>query len=460
MKTLNVLREEFDSNLLYIEEDLLLKYARDETPGDYHFVPDFVFLPRNSREIVRLVKVAKKERIPIVPRGGGTSRCGGSLAVQGGVVLSLERMQKIIDIDERNLILEIQPGCITGNINGFLSEYNLFYPPDPASIDSCSIGGNVATNAGGPRCLRYGLTRNYVQGIEVILPDGSKEFFGGKLEKNATGYSLLNLFIGSEGTLGVITRILLKVIPIPPFSATLLTPFNSLKDATNAASKVLALGLVPSALEFMDEDSVCATIQNSEKKIPFKDKGTFLIALIEENSREDVLRMSEKMGEQFLEYGASDVFIAEEKYQQEKIWDFRRSISEALDHTGTIIPEDIVVPRSNLPIFVTYVKELEKKYDTAIYTFGHIGDGNIHINIIKREEWNDGGEKLITDVFNKVTSLGGRISGEHGIGFTKKRFLHFSRTEKEIELMKGIKRGFDPFNIMNPGKIFDLKGGI
>ncbi len=454
MKIENILREEFDSDLFLTSKDLLEKYARDETPGDYYFLPDVVFLPKNSTEICRFLKIASKEKIPVIPRGGGTSRCGGALAVHGGVILSLEHMGKIKDIDEENLILEIEPGYITGEINNFLEEYNLFYPPDPASIDSCSIGGNVATNAGGPRCLRYGLTRNYVLGIEVILPDGRKEFFGGKVQKNATGYSLMNLLIGSEGTLGVITRIFLKVIPLLPYRATLLAPFDDLNDAAKAAFKVLASGLIPSALEFIDADSVRATLLHTDKKIPLADEGSFLIVEIEEKVKDDVLSMYEKIGERFLEYGASEVFIAEEKYQQEKIWEFRRSISEALDCVGTVIPEDVVVPRSSLPLFVSFVKGLGEKYKTDIYTFGHIGDGNIHIDIIDREEWSDHGEELIKEIFKKVISLGGRISGEHGIGFTKRKYLHFSRTGKEIELMKGIKREFDPFNILNPGKIF------
>ena len=458
MQDLSVLKQEFASDLLRTDGEELEKYAKDETPGDYYFLPEAVFLPNNTNEVKQLLSIASKEKIPVVPRGGGTSRCGGSLAVYGGVILSLEKMQEIIDIDEENLILEIQPGVITENINEFLKEYKFFYPPDPASIDSCSIGGNVSTNAGGPRCLKYGLTRNYVYGIEFVFPDGKKEFLGGKMQKNATGYSLMNLLIGSEGTLGVITRIFLKVLPLFPYSATLLVPFKELKDAAQSAFIALSKGFLPSALEFMDEDSVRATMENTDKSIPIEDAGAFLIVEINEYKKEDIEDMFEKLGKVFLEYGASDVFIAEEPYQQDKIWDFRRSISEALDHIGTVIPEDVVVPRANLPEFVGYVKGLEKKYGTRIYTFGHIGDGNIHINIIERDEWNDRGEPLIREILKKATTLGGKISGEHGIGWTKKKFLQYSRTEREINIMKGIKREFDPFNILNPGKIFDMEG--
>jgi len=454
MKIAETLKREFDPELLVFDDDLLEKYARDETPGDYHFLPDAVFLPKYRDEIIKILEIATKEKIPIIPRGGGTSRCGGSLAVNGGVILSFEKMKEIIDIDEDNLILEIEPGYITGEINDFLKEYKLFYPPDPASIDSCSIGGNVATNAGGPRCLKYGLTRNYVLGFEVVLADGKKEFLGSKTQKNATGYSLMDLIIGSEGTLGVITRILLKVIPLPLFSATILSPFEKLEDAAKASFKVISSGFIPSALEFIDEDSVSATIENTDKKIPLADKGSFLIAEIEEDNKSEVENMFEKIGEKFLQYGALDVFIAEERFQQDKIWDFRRSISEALDRVGTVIPEDVVVPRSTLPIFVSFIKELQNKYNTKIYTFGHIGDGNIHIDIIESKKWNDRGEALIKEIFEKVNSLDGKISGEHGIGYTKKRYLHYSRSYSEIEFMRKIKKEFDPLNILNPGKIF------
>ena len=454
MNIAETLKKEFNQELLLSDKDLLDKYARDETPGDYYFLPDAVFLPKYRDEIIKLLEIATKEKISIIPRGGGTSRCGGSLAVNGGVILSLEKMSEIIDIDEENLILEIEPGYITGEINNFLREYNLFYPPDPASIDSCSIGGNVATNAGGPRCLKYGLTRNYVLGSEIVFADGKKEFLGSKTEKNATGYSLMDLIIGSEGTLGVITRILLKVIPLPLFSATILSPFDNLEDAAKASFKVISSGFIPSALEFIDEDSVNATIENTDKKIPFANKGSFLIAEIEENNKSEVENMFEKIGEKFLEYGALDVFIAEERFQQDKIWDFRRNISEALDRIGTVIPEDVVVPRSTLPIFVSFVKGLQNKYNTNIYTFGHIGDGNIHIDIIESQKWNDGGEALIKEIFEKVNSLGGKISGEHGIGYTKKKYLYYSRSYSEIDFMRKIKKEFDPLNILNPGKIF------
>ncbi len=456
MEKLVQLEKEFEHELL-TDKEKLEKYARDETPGDYYFLPDAAFLPTDTDSISRLLEIDQKAKIPIIPRGGGTSRTAGPLAVNGGVILSLEKMNEIIGFDEKNCILEIQPGVITEELNKFLEQYGFFFPPDPSSVDSCFIGGNVATNAGGARCLLYGLTRDYVRGVEVILPDGSKEFFGGKLKKDATGYSLLNLLIGSEGTLGVITRIFLDVVKLPPYSATLVAPFKSLEDAGISAFNILSSGTIPSAFELIDEDAVKVTIGNLDKKIPSAEEGTLIIAELLENSKEDLEKKFEIIGNEFLENNAVDVLVAEENHQQEKIWDFRRSISEALDLSGTIIPEDISIPRSNIPKFIPEIKKLEKEFNTKIYTFGHIGDGNLHVNILKNEEWKDNGDKIINELFKKLNTFNGKISGEHGIGFTKKKYLKYSRSDKEIDLMKKIKKEFDPYNILNPGKIFDIE---
>jgi len=456
MEKLAQLEKEFDYELL-TDKEKLEKYARDETPGNYYYLPDAAFLPTETDSISRLFEIANDTKTPLIPRGGGTSRTGGPLAIHGGVILSMEKMNKIIDFDEENCIVEVEPGVITEEINKFLEPYSFFFPPDPSSVDSCSIGGNVATNAGGARCLFYGLTRDYVRGFEVILPDGSKDFFGGKLKKNATGYSFLNLLIGSEGTLGVITRILLEVKSLPPYSATLVAPFKTLENASVAAFNILSSGIIPSAFEMIDEDAVKVTVTNLDKKIPMAEEGTLLIAEVLEDTKENLEKKYEIIGNKLLENNAVDVFVAEEKHQQEKIWDFRRSISEALDMMGTIIPEDVSIPRSNIPKFIPEIKKMEEEFNTRIFTFGHIGDGNLHVNIVKNEEWKDEGENIVNELFKKLNTFEGKISGEHGIGFTKKKYLKYSRTEKQIELMKKVKKDFDPFNILNPGKIFDIE---
>ena len=456
MGKLAQLEKEFDYELL-TDKEKLEKYARDETPGDYYYLPEAAFLPTETKSISRLLKLVNDIKIPLIPRGGGTSRTAGPLATYGGVILSLEKMNKIIGFDEKNCIVEVEPGVITEEINKFLEPYGFFFPPDPSSVDSCSIGGNVATNAGGARCLLYGLTRDYVRGIEVILPDGSKEFLGGKLKKNATGYSLLNLLIGSEGTLGIITRIFLEVKTLPPYSVTLVAPFKTLQEASIAAFDILSIGAIPSAFEIIDEDTAKVTTAKLDKKIPMAEEGTLLIAEVLENTKENMEKKYEIIGNKLLENNAIDVFVAEESHQQERIWDFRRSISEALDMVGTIIPEDISIPRSNIPKFIPDIKKMEEKFNTKVFTFGHIGDGNLHVNIVKNEEWKDEGEKIVNELFKKLNTFEGKISGEHGIGFTKKKYLKYSRTEKQIELMKNTKKEFDPFNILNPGKIFDIE---
>lgn len=457
MNNIALIESELGEEFIKTDRDTLSKYSRDETPGNYEFMPEAVFLPEKKEQVIEFLKIANKNKIPVVPRGAGTSRCGGSLPVYGGVVISMEKMNSILDLDEENLLLEVEPGLITINIDNFLKDYGLFYPPDPASVDSCSIGGNVATNAGGPRCLKYGLTRNYVRAIEVIFPDGKVDFLGARMKKNATGYSLLNLITGSEGTLGVITRVFMEVIKKPEYSVTLLIPFKNIEEAAEASFRLISDVLIPSALEFMDEDSVSVTMNNSSDSLPVEYRGTYLIAELDGFSKEELYDKYELVGERCLEYGAQDVFIAEESYQRERIWNFRRGISEALDRVGIVVPEDVVVPRSELSELVHFIKKLENKYGTRIFSFGHIGDGNIHIDILKKDEWENEQEKLVEELLSKVTKLGGKISGEHGIGWTKKKFLHFSRSNNEIELMKKIKKEVDSANIMNPGKIFDIE---
>lgn len=263
--------------------------------------------------------------------------------------------------------------------------------------------------------------------------------------------------IGSEGTLGIITRIFLEATALPPYSATLVAPFKSLKDAAISAFNILSSGITPSAFELIDEDAVRVAVANLDKKIPMAEEGTLLIAEVLENTKDEMEKKFEIIGAKFLENNAVDVFVAEEKHQQETIWDFRRNISEALDIFGTLIPEDVSLPRANIPDFITEIKMLEKEFNTRVFTFGHIGDGNLHVNIVENKEWKDDGDKIVNELFKKLVTFGGKISGEHGIGFTKKKYLHYSRSEKEIELMKKIKKEFDPHNILNPGKIFDIE---
>ncbi len=435
--------------------DQLEQYSRNETPGNYVFIPDVVIKPNSAAQISLILKVANELKVSIVPRGAGTSRCGGSLPVTGGIVLSLEKMNKIKELDKENLLLTVEPGVITGEINRYLEPYNLFYPPDPASIDSCSIGGNVVTNAGGPRCLKYGVTRNYIMELEVVFPEGNIERLGGKVLKNVTGYNLMQLLIGSEGTLGIITEIVLRLLPRKKFFITLLVPFDILETATESVNTILSKGFLPVTMEFIDRDCSITMKENLNMEIPYEGSEAFLLIELEGNDKSRLESEYEHLGNELINMGAKDVFVAEERPQREKLWEYRRSIAEALEKKGEILPEDVVVPRSEIPKFITFVKDLGKKFSTEIYTFGHIGDGNIHIDILKGPNFEEYREEMLEQLFRGVNRYNGKISGEHGIGFTKKKYLHFSVSSYQIELMKRIKKVIDPNNILNPGKIFD-----
>lgn len=435
------------NHLLITEKEKLEKYSKDETPGNYKFYPDAVFLPEKEADILKIIELSKKYRFPVTPRGGGTSRCGGPLPVYGGVVLSLERMNKIIDFDEKNHFIVVEPGVITNSINFFLKEKGFFYPPDPSSLESSTIGGNVATNAGGPKCLKYGVTRNWVYGLDVMTTEG-KISLGGKILKNATGYSLLNLMIGSEGTLGIFTKIILRYIRRKNFETILFIVFKDINEATEKTIEIIKNGIIPDAIEFIDSETAEVLKEHSKDiQIP---EGSILIIIFSNDDKRIIERFYDRISN--ICESAKDILVAEDQSLKEKVLDFRRNIAEKLDKFGTIVPEDIVVPVSKIPETVNFVKNLSTEYMTKIFTFGHIGDGNIHIDIIEKENINT--NKIIHSLFKAIKELGGKISGEHGIGLTKKEFLKYSRNELEVKFMKKIKSIFDPDNLLNPGKIF------
>jgi glycolate oxidase len=442
---------------LITSEDSLATYSHDETPGLVS-KPGVVVKPANSREISELLKLANEEKIPVTPRGGGTGLAGGSIPSVDGILLSLERMNRIKEIDSRDLMAVVEPGVITAEINKAAHPAGLFYPPDPASIDSCSIGGNIATGAGGARTVKYGTTRNYVSGLEVVKPTGEVIRFGGKLVKNATGYSLLNLIIGSEGTLAVITEATLRLLPEPRVKVDLVIPFSDARPAMETAALILRKGMTPAAIEFIEGEAVRLTEAFLEKSLPFSNAPIQLLVELDGGDKAEIVRDYEAIGELALASGASDVLVAEDSARQEMLWEGRRKISEALKSKGKVASEDVVVPRSRLSELLTAISELGGRYSVKTVSFGHAGDGNIHVNILKQGDRPVEPQKLvefIEELFKAVTALGGMISGEHGIGLTKKDFLHLSLTAEEINLMKGIKRVFDPNTILNPGKIFD-----
>ena len=450
-------REILGAELVVTERSELEPYAHDETE-DLHFYPQVAIKPRSTEQVSQIMKICYENNLPITPRGGGTGLSGGALPIYGGVILSTEKMNKILEIDTNNLMAVVEPGVITEVLQNEVEKLGLFYPPDPASKGSCFMGGNIAECAGGPRALKYGVTKDYVYGLEVVLPNGEIINTGGKLLKNVSGYNLTQLIIGSEGTLGIVTKIILKLLPLPQFRKTLLVPFDSIQAAAVCLTQIFANKIIPCAAEFIEKKAVQAAEKKFEKKIPYSDSEALLLLAVDGNYEEVLEKEIEKIGEICLAQGAKDVFVAESKEQQEELWKMRRSISEAVKSISIYKEEDTVVPRAALPDLMRVLKEIEKKYELNIICYGHAGDGNIHANIIKENmddrKWNQALPMAIKEIFTEVVKLGGTISGEHGIGYVQKEYLPIALTPTEIALMRQIKRVFDPKNILNPGKLF------
>jgi glycolate oxidase len=393
----------------------------------------------------------------VTPRGGGTGLSGGALAVYGGIVLSLERMNRIIEIDVDNMMATVEAGVITCVFQDKLEKMGLFYPVDPASRDTCLMGGNVAENAGGPRAVKYGVTKDYVYGLKAVLPDGRVFSSGGKVIKNVSGYNLTQLLVGSEGTLAVVTEIIFKILPLPEYRQTMLVPFNSLGDAARTLTRIFTARIIPSAAEFMEKSAIKAAEDKYQKKFPYSDSEALLLLEIDGNYPEILEKQVEKIGEICLEGGAVDVFLAENREKQAFLWEMRQKIGEAVKDIAPYKEEDTVVPRSKLPALMEKIKQISDKYNITTINYGHAGDGNIHCNIIKKdiseERWQNELPEVIAELFTEVVKLGGTISGEHGIGWVQKRYLPLAVSEVELELMRKIKKVFDPKNILNPGKL-------
>ncbi len=449
-------------NVIFDDEEKLEGYAHDEVQG-LKSMPEVVVKPQGAEEISKILKLANKNLIPITPRGGGSGLSGGAVPILGGIVISFERMNRILEIDEDNMVVVVEPGVITNDINRVLKERNLYYPGYPMSVESCFIGGNVAENAGGGKAIKYGVTGRYVLGLDVVLPTGEIAHFGGKRVKDVTGYDMVHLFVGSEGTLGIFTKIILKIIPLPGKIVDLFVPFSSVTDAINTVSKVMSIaGITPTAVEYMDRLSVRTAVKYLGGRFPIPDAEAYLLIEIDDRNKAQLEEDYEKIGNLCMENGALDVFIADNNSNSERMWKVRRNIGEAFDRFEPIQQgEDIVVPRKEIPKIVEELQRLSEEFDVLIPTFGHAGDGNLHPTIIKpknmdMEEWERLLQKLLTKLYKKVKELGGTLSGEHGIGYKRKKYLPIFLSQDEIKLMKRIKLAFDPNLILNPGKIFDI----
>ena len=446
-------------NNVFLDDKTLDEYSHDETE-DLKFYPSIVLKPNNTNEISAILKYCNERIIPVTPCGARTGLSGGSLPIMGGVVLSTENLNSIISIDERNMQAIVEPGVINQIFRDTVEEKGLFYPPDPASKGSSFLGGNLAENSGGPKALKYGVTKDYVLNLEVVLPTGEIIWTGANVLKNSTGYDLTSLMVGSEGTLGVITKIVFKLISLPTKDITLLVPFDSAENACKAVSAIFICGITPSALEFIERDAIDWTIKYTDINMKIEDNvQAHLLIEVDGNDIEQLYVDCEKISDVLNNFNCGDILIADSNEQKDRLWKMRRLVGEAVKSNSIYKEEDTVVPRAELPKLLKGVKKIGEKYGFQSVCYGHAGDGNLHVNIIKGDmsdkKWNNELCKGIREIFTLTKNLGGTISGEHGIGLVQKPYIDIVFSKKEIEIQKEIKKIFDPNNILNPGKIFN-----
>jgi glycolate oxidase len=455
---LKKLQELCGPEFVFTDADNLEHYGQDETE-DYVFLPGVVVKPRKPEEIAAILKLANQHKIPVTPRGAGTGLSGGALPIYGGILISMERFNSILAIDERNLQATVEPGVINQVFRDAVEEKGLFYPPDPASRGSCFLGGNLAENAGGPKAVKYGVTKDYVLNCEVVLPTGEIIWTGANVLKNSTGYNLTQLIVGSEGTLGVITKIVFKLIPLPTQNLLMLVPFFSPEKACEAVSAIFRKGFTPSAMEFMERDAIDFVLRFVDVTIPVKpEHKAHLLIEVDGNDLDVLMKECEQISEVLYQFECDEVMFADTAQQKAELWKMRRAAGEAVKSHSVYKEEDTVVPRAELPVLLKGVKEIGRKYGFNSVCYGHAGDGNLHVNIIREEmsdaDWNEKVPLGIREIFELCVKLGGTISGEHGIGYVQKGYMNIPFDEAQIRLQMAIKRVFDPNNILNPGKMF------
>ena len=442
------------------DKEQLEKYGQDETE-DLIFFAEVILKPSSVKEISQIAKICNEHIIPLTVRGAGTGLSGGALPIKGGVLLSMEKFNKIIKIDERNLQATVEPGVINYEFQEAVKQVGLFYPPDPASWGSCSLGGNIAHSSGGPKAVKYGTTRDYVLNLEIVLPNGEIIWTGANTLKYSTGYNLTHLMVGSEGTLCIVTKIVFKLITLPKHDLLMLIPFNSAELACKAVAEVFKAGINPSAMEFMEKDAIDWSIKYSGE-LSFKVKPEWqalLIVEVDGNNLDVLMSDCEIISSVMQQNQCDEILFADSAEQKNAIWKIRRKVGEAVKSNSVYKEEDTVVPRAELPILLNGVKAIGKKYGFNSVCYGHAGDGNLHVNIIKGalsdQAWNIELPNAISEIFELCKSLGGTISGEHGIGLVQKNYLPIVFSPYHLQLMKDIKKVFDPNYILNPGKIFN-----
>lgn len=446
-----------ESNFL-IDSDNLFKYSHDETEN-LSFIPTCVLKPDSVEQISEILTYCNQNKLKITPQGARTGLSGGALPIENSIALSMEKFNKILEIDEKNYQVTVEPGVITEVLQNAVKEKGLFYPPDPASKGSCFIGGNLAENSGGPKAVKYGVTKDFVLNLEVVLPTGEIIWTGANVLKNATGYNLTQLLVGSEGTLGIITKAVLRLLPYPKRDMLMLVPFCSAQEACEAVANIFMTGVIPSGMEFMERDALIWTkeFMNDDSIIIPDEIEAHLLIEVDGNDEEVLMKECETILSVVEKYNIQEVLFADSEAQKNKLWQLRRKVGEAVKTQSVYKEEDTVVPRYRLPDLLIGIKEIGNKYGFKSVCYGHAGDGNLHVNILKGdltdEFWSEGLDQPISEIFHLVKKLGGTISGEHGIGLVQRKFMSIQFQEIELELMRKIKAVFDPNNILNPGKI-------
>jgi len=450
------------SKNVILDEEKMENYSHDETPEEYAHMPEVVITPTTAQQISEVMKLANKHLIPVTPRGAGSGLSGGAIPTFGGILLSVEKMNKVLEIDYDNMMIVVEPGLVTNEINGLVEDKGLFFAGYPMSLLTCYIGGNIAENAGGGKAIKYGVTGQYIMGLEVVTPTGEIVELGGKNVKDVTGYDIKKLMIGSEGTLGVITKAIIKLSPKPKFATDLLVLFEDVESAIKIVPTIISEGgIVPTSIEFMDKLSVHTTCDYLNEHLPYQKAGSMLLIEVDGTNESVVEVDAETIGELCLEHGAIEVYVADNFTTQERVWSVRRNIAEAfMVYSPEQSLEDIVVPIGNIAKLMPEIEKISKKYDIKMPSYGHAGDGNLHTTLVKNpdmtmEKWFEVEDKVLKELYDAVYKLGGKLSGEHGIGLKRMKFMKDHLSETELMLMKKIKLAFDPNYIMNPGKIIE-----
>lgn len=445
-----------DDERVFYKERISEDYSHDEL-GDIHCYPDIVVQVLSAEEVSKVMKYAYENNIPVTPRGSGTGLVGAAVPVYKGIVIDMSRMNRILELDEENLTVTVEPGVLLMELSKFVEEHDLFYPPDPGE-KTATIGGNINTNAGGMRAVKYGVTRDFVRGLEVVLPNGDIVEFGGKVVKNSSGYSMKDLIVGSEGTLGIVTKAILKLLPLPKKAISLLIPFPTLEQAIRTVPLIIKSKTIPTAIEFMQRETIIDAEEFLGKKFPDNQSDAYLLLKFDGNSVEEIQASFDKVADICLEQGALDILFADTDERNDSIWKARGAFLEAIKASTTLMDEvDVVVPRNKVSEMVEFSHQLQDKIGIRIKSFGHAGDGNLHIYVLKdnltEEEWKKRLNLAMDEMYKKARELNGQVSGEHGIGYAKKPYLNQSLAPEILEIMRGIKKAFDPKGILNPGKV-------